>query len=210
MRFPQSATVAAASRYTQSRLNRFGKDQDGATAVEFGLIAVPFVVMLVGVISVCLYFFTVLEIENAVWNATRDLRTGLYSTGGTGKMQTYEAPPTDSSGMATWEARRKDKFKEAICKQFRDVGGCMNNVRIMMKVINTGAAMTDKPSCKNGSNLVSNSTYSDTPPEQFMVVTACYAWEFGASLPFFKLGNVNGGDAFLMQATNAFVIEPYK
>ena len=41
-----------------------------------------------------------------------------------------------------------------------------------------------------------------------VLVTVCYPWEFGGKLPFFKLGNLQGG-ALLMQASAAFRTEPY-
>ena len=41
-----------------------------------------------------------------------------------------------------------------------------------------------------------------------VLVTVCYAWEFGGKLPFFKMGNLSDG-SLLMQASVAFRSEPF-
>ena len=50
-------------------LRRWRGDESGATAVEFGIIALPFLLLLFGIMSVCLFYFANFAIENAVWQA---------------------------------------------------------------------------------------------------------------------------------------------
>jgi hypothetical protein len=57
------------------------KDQSGIAAIEFSIVAMPFAMMLFGIISVFVYFFTDFMFENAVWQASREMRTGQYQTG---------------------------------------------------------------------------------------------------------------------------------
>jgi Flp pilus assembly pilin Flp len=208
------ATASAVGVANTATLARLKKDEGGATAVEFGLIAVPFVMMLLGIISVCLFFFTVLELDSAVWNAGRDVRTGIYSLGGNGKAQTYAAPPAagaDASTVAAYEATRKELLKKAICKQLREPTVCESKIRLLMVKFNKGEAITSKPSCRDSDGaLVSTSSIAEIDPDAFIVVKACYAWEFGAKLPFFKVGNLPNDGGFLVEATTAFVTEKYK
>ena len=72
------AATAATSKCTGAArgLQRWSKEQSGATAIEFGMVALPFVLLLFGILSVCLYFFTTFTLENAVWQAARAIRTG--------------------------------------------------------------------------------------------------------------------------------------
>ena len=65
-----------------SRLKAFGKDfsrdERGFTAVEFAMVAMPFLMLLFGTIAVGLYFFTTFTLENAVEKAAhRILRQWL-------------------------------------------------------------------------------------------------------------------------------------
>jgi Flp pilus assembly pilin Flp len=48
---------------------RLRGDERGFTAVEFAIVAVPFLLLLIGLISVSLYFFTNFTMESAVLNA---------------------------------------------------------------------------------------------------------------------------------------------
>ena len=41
-----------------------------------------------------------------------------------------------------------------------------------------------------------------------VLVTVCYPWSFGGSLPFIGLGNLNDG-SLLIQASVAFRTEPF-
>ena len=63
------------------QLRRWRRDQSGVTAIEFGIVAMPFMMLLFGIISVCLYFFTKFTMENAVWQAARAIRTGQFQQG---------------------------------------------------------------------------------------------------------------------------------
>src|SRR5436190_19372346 len=57
-------------------LRRWRREESGATAIEFGIIALPFVLLLFGLVSVCLYYFADFSMENATWQAARAVRTG--------------------------------------------------------------------------------------------------------------------------------------
>ena len=63
------------------QFRRWQADQSGFTAVEFAIVAMPFVMLLFGTISVCLFYFTTFTMENAVWQASRGIRTGQFQQG---------------------------------------------------------------------------------------------------------------------------------
>jgi Flp pilus assembly protein TadG len=180
---------------------RFLRDDDGTTAVEFGLIAVPFVTMLLGIMSVCLYFFVVLETENAVWQGSRDLRTG--------QLQTASGSYAGLTGD-----QLKDKLKQSICNRTRDASVCMARMRVLVQTRTSFGTLT-QPSCRdpvdNGKIITeadAKSGFNAGGASSVVILTGCYSWEFGANLPFFKLGNLTDG-SFLVQSTYAFRTEPY-
>lgn len=64
------------------RLRALPKEQRGAAAVEFALIAVPFFGLLFGIIETALLFFVSTVVEHAAMEAARDIRTGEIQKGG--------------------------------------------------------------------------------------------------------------------------------
>ncbi|MDB5593706.1 MAG: TadE-like [Hyphomicrobiales bacterium] len=57
-------------------LRRFGSAREGATAVEFGFIAVPFIGLLFAIFETAFVFFTTEGLEAAVADAARTIMTG--------------------------------------------------------------------------------------------------------------------------------------
>lgn len=185
-------------------------DERGTTAVEFALIAVPFIMLLMGIMSVCLYFFTTLYTENAVWSASRDLRTGALQQG------TGSYGPV--GGNALDDPAKLAALKKSFCDRTPSPGAeCENRIRMMVQSFNPGDTVAP-PSCRdqtNPSNIRpvadANNQFDPGGANQVVMVTACFPWKLGSSLPFLTIGNItDGGDqAFLVQASALFRSEPF-
>ncbi len=63
-------------------LRRFHKDKSGVTALEFALVAPPFFLMLFGIFEVAIIIFASLILESGVDTAARQIRTGVFQSGG--------------------------------------------------------------------------------------------------------------------------------
>ena len=63
-------------------LARFRRDQKGATAVEFALVAVPFFALMFAIIETALLFFADQTFDTAVSSAARLIRTGQAQEAG--------------------------------------------------------------------------------------------------------------------------------
>lgn len=63
-------------------LLRFAAARRGATAIEFAIIALPFCVLLFGIIELGLVFLVSVTLQNATDNAARQIRTGQFQTSG--------------------------------------------------------------------------------------------------------------------------------
>jgi Flp pilus assembly protein TadG len=72
----------AARRPRRRNLRRFGRDASGASALEFALVALPFILLLFGVLEVGLVYFANFSLENATAQGARLIRTGQAQTGG--------------------------------------------------------------------------------------------------------------------------------
>ncbi|MBX9741300.1 MAG: pilus assembly protein [Beijerinckiaceae bacterium] len=55
---------------------RFGEDRRGATAIEFGFVAIPFIGLLFAILETAFVFFTTEGLESAVADAARTIMTG--------------------------------------------------------------------------------------------------------------------------------------
>jgi Flp pilus assembly protein TadG len=182
-----------------SMIQRFGRDERGTTAVEFGIIALPFTALLVGMMMVCVYYFKVLEVENAVYQSARDLRVGNLQQG----LGAYAGLSGDAL---------KNAFKQAMCNRMSDSSTCYTNMRVLVQSRSDFASVSE-PSCKDGSgNMVSdaaaNASFAAGGASSVVVVTGCYQWNYGGPMPFLAGGSLANG-AYLIEATYAARTEPY-
>lgn len=186
---------------TQWRLRRqflrWQADQSGFTAVEFAIVAMPFVLLLFGTLSVCLFYFTNFTLENAVWAASRSIRTGQFQQG----VGSY-------SGIASTEDRKK-AFKQALCAKAPAYIDC-NKVIVLVQSNTGGFGSITQPICAVDGTMIDKSTAQFNPggASSVVLITACYPWEFGGRLPFISLNNMKDG-SLLLQASVAFRTEPY-
>ena len=104
---------------------RLRGDERGSTAVEFAIVALPFLLLLVGLMSVSLYFFTNFTMESAVLNAARAIRTGQLQQG----QGAY-------TGMTTNEDKR-DAFKATMCSKAPTFLDCANRAVVLVQSSST-------------------------------------------------------------------------
>ena len=198
----EASKTRSLGQWLGSKTRRAARDEDGATAVEFGLVIVPFLMFLIGSMSVCLYYFTSTSIEEAVWKASRDMRTGQFQQG--------LGPYASLTGNAL-----KAAFKQTLCNNMPTFIDCTASVRVLVQstttdfrsasivapqcVDNTGALVTDTAAYTNFSAGGTGAT---------VLITACVAWQFGGHLTFLSLGNMPDGSR-LIQASFALNVEPY-
>lgn len=191
-----------ASRRWQTRafalVRRWRRDDSGVTAIEFAMVALPFLMMLFGIISVCLYYFANFTIENAVWQAGRAIRTGQVQ-------QSQGA----YSGAVT-NADRKAAFKKAMCDKAPNFFDCQSKAVVIVQNTANFSGISE-PSCTSNGSIITDSSagFNTGGAGAVVLVTVCYPWDFGGKLPFFKMGNLNDG-SLLMQASVAFRTEPYQ
>ncbi|WP_306141246.1 TadE/TadG family type IV pilus assembly protein [Roseibium sp. MMSF_3412] len=64
------------------KIKSFAKDRDGVTAVEFSMVALPFFIIVFGIIEVGVSMFVNRMVDNSVISAARLIRTGQAQTAG--------------------------------------------------------------------------------------------------------------------------------
>lgn len=175
---------------TNSFLARLRRDDSGFTAVEFALVATPFLMLLFGIMAVGLYFFVQFSLENAVEQASRLIRTG--------QAQTRNPPMTTA------------EFKSEVCNRAPSFIDCGGKVRVNVQVFNSFATITPPACTDNSGQLVPDPPTSPVPGQagEIVFVNVCYEWELAGKIPFLKLGKLDNGAA-LIQAATTFRTEPY-
>ena len=180
------ARTAACRIAARLGLVRFRRDETGATAVEFGLVAVPFVALMFAILETALVFFAGQTLETAVSNAARLIRTGQA------QQQGFDA----------------NKFKEQICMQVMALFNCDADLVFDVRTYQTFDSINlSKPVDDNG-NLLTNFTYQPGKGGEIVVVRAFYEWPVFVKLLGLNLTNMTNG-THLLAATSAFRNEPY-
>jgi Flp pilus assembly protein TadG len=179
------------------------KRDDGFTAVEFALVSVPFLMMIFGILGLCLYFFTVFSMEQAVITASREIRTGSMQQG------------SGSYAGLNSAAQIQSKFREQVCKNAPAYikSDCNGKVRVMVQS-SAGFKTMVEPNCKNGSgNLVTEAEagahFTPGGTSDVVFATACVSYTMWKLIPFFKSNTAFTDGASLIQASVTFRTEPY-
>jgi Flp pilus assembly protein TadG len=167
-------------------LGRFARTQDGAAAVEFGLVAAPFLALTFAIMETAIIFFSGQTLETAVADASRLILTGQAQTQGFSQAQ----------------------FKDAVCAKIFGLFDCQNGVYVDVKTYTNFSGITMASPVDANGNFQNNFSYTPGGPGDIVVVRLFYQWPVYVSILGFSLSNVNGGKRLLV-ATSAFRNEPY-
>jgi Flp pilus assembly protein TadG len=168
-------------------VRRFSRHEDGAAAIEFAMVAAPFLALLFAIIETCFVFFAGQTLENATADASRLILTGQAQTQGFSETQ----------------------FKQALCSRVFAMFDCLNKVKVDVRTAGqfSGADLS-KPLDANG-NLQTNQTFSPGSAGDIVVVRVMYEWPVYVSLLGLNLSDMAGSKRLLM-GTAAFRNEPYQ
>jgi Flp pilus assembly protein TadG len=166
---------------------RLARRQDGAAAVEFAMVAAPFLGLLFAIIETCFVFFAGQTLETATADASRLILTGQAQTQGFSQTQ----------------------FKQSVCSRVFALFDCMNKLKVDVRTsASFGGTDTSKMIDAN-KNLMSNQTYDPGAAGSIVVVRVMYEWPVYVSLIGLNLSDLSNGKRLLM-ATAAFRNEPYQ
>jgi len=175
-------------RFLPARAARqFARHQNGAAAVEFALVAVPFLALTFAIIETALVFFAGQTLESAASNAGRLIMTGQAQNGGFSQAD----------------------FKTAVCNDL--AGGlfdCDNGVYVNVTTYASFGAVNNTPPVTNGQLDTANMAYTPGGPNCIVAVQLYYKWPIYVSMLGDNLTNLNGNYRLLV-ATSVFRNEPY-
>lgn len=187
-------------RLSVQALGRFGRawrrDREGATAVEFALVALPLIFLLFSLLELAMIFMIQTTLENAAYNAARTIRTGAAQTGG--------------GSTAT--------IKNAVCANLTWLGSaCTNNVTVDVRSWPAEANNnfpvpdpTDKskiPDMTDGKKILTPA-WAPGNPGDIVLVRVTYTWKLVTPFLTGGLERMEGG-VNLITASSVFRNEPY-
>jgi Flp pilus assembly protein TadG len=167
----------------------FADDDRGVTAIEFGVLALPFFTVIFAIIETAMMFFATQVLDSALEDASRTIRTGQAQAGN------YSL--TD--------------FRSAICGYTFGLFDC-SKIKIVVKVISSFSSAT--PIAPVQTCTVTTCTWSAsdsfTPGvgRQIIQVSAYYRWPLLVVLPYFNLKN-QPDNYRLLAAVRVFRNEPF-
>ncbi|MBO9559032.1 MAG: pilus assembly protein [Caulobacter sp.] len=129
-------------------LRRFAREDDGATAVEFAFVSIPFLLLVFGIIELGIAFLVSMSLENALMNVDRKIRTG------------------DSQNIS------KAQFLKDTCAQMSWLGNsCANSITLDVRVLPSFADANNLQKPKIGAFC-----FDTGGPGSIMLVRGYYKW----------------------------------
>ena len=169
------------------RPNAFLADRNGATAVEFGLVAAPFIALLVAIIQSFLIIFAQQLLQTVVTQSSRLILTG--------QVQAQNLSQTD--------------FNKKVCAQVAILFNCSGLMVDVETYTSFSAADTSMPPLTFDAqgNVTNTWAYNPGGPGQIVIVKVMYLWPvFGGPLGLNLSNGPNGYRQII--ATSAFQNEP--
>ena len=188
---PRLWRAYSSARRSFSEGGRFVRQQDGAAAVEFALVAVPFLALTFAILETAMVFFAGQTLEAATADSARLIMTGQAQSAGFSQAQ----------------------FKNAVCARIYGLFDCANGLYVNVQTyssFNNAANATAALPITNGTLDATKTSYNPGDVGNVVVVTLYYQWPIYVSM----LGNnlasagLSGGNR-LLTATAVFRVEPY-
>jgi Flp pilus assembly protein TadG len=171
---------------------KLGQDQQGATAIEFALIAPVFFAFILGIVDICAYFFVAGQLQHGVIQAAREIRTGNVV----------------GNNTAT-----RDAFRTAVCAEIVSgmVGSCSTSLKVDVRAFNSYGTITLPATLDaNGNGVIEDSETSfDTGGASCPVIVRAY-YNYSTIIPGLQylLAGVVPSSTYITAAA-AFRNEPF-
>lgn len=172
----------------RKRWERFSSDKRGLAAVEFAMIAIPFFLLIFGLLEVCVIFIMSSVLEHGASEAARAIRTGQLQQAGFDQAQ----------------------FKNDICAELFGMLSCDSKLQLDVKTFSDFASTGNPDPIDPATGDLATGTFGFNPGAQnaIVVVRVFYEWDLLIPVMSAPLANMSGNRR-LLQATIAFRNEPF-
>lgn len=176
-------------RALRAALLRFARRDDGAAAVEYAMVSLPFLALMLAIVQTAIVFMAQQQLETITEQASRLLLTGQAQKAGLSQAQ----------------------FVTDVCNQISALFNCSKMMVDVQTSSSFSSANTAAPKLTFGSNGQVTNTWSYQPgdPRSIVVMRVMYQWPLVTGPLSFNLANLSNGNRLLM-ATAVFENEPYQ
>jgi len=164
---------------------RLFRQTDGAVAVEFALVSVPFFAILFAILEASLMFFAEQILDTATTGASRLIRTG----------------------EAKQAAMTAEQFKQKICDGMFNLVTCDDNLYVDVQSYSTFGAFTPTSPLDSDNNIVATH-YTSGNASQIIVVRSFYKWPIYFNY-LARSGPITSDGRQLIGSVIAFKTEPF-
>lgn len=118
---------------------RFRRDSDGSVAVEFGLLAIPFAIVVFAVLESCVSFAAQQILANATDDVAREIRTGVLRNPTEAQLKTQICnrislvAGTNCADRLVIDLRSYNTFAEAAAVKIKITNGALNTSGFQVK-----------------------------------------------------------------------------
>jgi len=165
-------------------VRRFCRRDEGAAAVEFSLVMLPFLTLMFVIMETAVVFFAEQTLETAAADSARLIMTGQAAS------QSFDATA----------------FKNAVCQRIYGLFDCTNGMYV--DVSSNGSSTTFSNSVTYDAQGKPITSYQPGNPGDYVRVRLIYQWPIVVPLVQQWLVN-SGGNTRQLVATIAFKNEPY-
>ena len=168
-------------------VRRFARRDDGAAAVDFGMVAAPFLALMFAIMETALVFFAGQTMETAVADSARLIMTGQAQS------QSFDAAA----------------FKTSVCSKIGGLFNCAGGLYVDVKTYSSfGSVDNSSPVDANGQLKTGSFGYTPGGPGDIVVVRLFYQWPIIVTKFHYDISNLSGSK-WLLSATASFQNEPY-
>jgi Flp pilus assembly protein TadG len=174
-----------ASRVLPGFVRGLARAQDGATAVEFAIVSLPFFAIVYAIFQIGTVFLAQQVLQTAVTKSARLVMTGQAQT----------------AAMTT------NQFQTDVCNNTKAMFTC-SGLKINIQKFNSFSSVSQLNPLVNGTFNNASLSYSTGGIGDIMLVQVFYQWPIFIGPLGFNMSNMNGNSRLLM-GTAVFRNEPY-
>lgn len=164
---------------------RFIENRKGSAAIEFAILALPFMVLIFAILEIAIMFFIDSGLDSALHKAVRQVRVGTAKTN-------------------AWNLA---SFKTAVCSELSYSFSCSANLKVRATIITNMASVSKINPIVNGALNVTED-FDIGGSGDYVLVQAFMTWDPVLKLYTFAGGRLNDGK-YVLGAAEVFKNEPF-
>jgi Flp pilus assembly protein TadG len=163
----------------------FIKNRKGSAAIEFAILALPFLVVIFAIVEIAIMYFVDSGLDAALHKAVRQVRVGTAKT-------------------ASWDIT---KFKDVICSDLSYSFSCSSSIKVRATVISDMNSVT-RASGISGGVLSVTEDFNLGSSGDYILIQAFLPWDPVIKLYSFSSSRLDDG-SYVLGAAELFKNEPF-